>query len=118
VLANLPPQALTGGHILLWSARGAASHVPLFMRPQAEFVMGFGILPAVPPAFVNEVLPRMNLASQASMMMGGKRYLSGWIDFDDAAWKAHYGEHWPTVLAAKKKFDPQSILNRGFIKYG
>ena len=118
VLANLPPQALTGGHILLWSARGTASHVPLFMRPQAEFVMGFGILPAVPPAFVNEVLPRMNLASQASVMMGGKRYLSGWIDFDDAAWKAHYGEHWPTVLAAKKKFDPQSILNRGFIKYG
>jgi len=117
VLANLPPQALVGGHILLWPAHGEASQAPLFMRPQSDFLMGFGILPAVSPAFVNEVLPRMNMASQASVMMGGKRYLSGWINFDHAAWKAHYGEKWPAVAAAKKKYDPQGILNPGFIKY-
>jgi len=117
VLANLPPQALVGGHILLWPALGTASRAPLFMRPQSEFLMGFGILPAVPQAFVNEVLPRLNMASQAAGMMGGKRYLSGWIDFDHAAWKAHYGEEWPAVIAAKRKFDPQGILNPGFMKY-
>jgi cytokinin dehydrogenase len=117
VLANLPPQALVGGHILLWPARGTASSAPLFMRPQAEFLMGLGILPAVPPAFVNEVLPRLQMASQASSMMGGKRYLSGWINFDHAAWKAHYGEQWPAVAAAKRKFDPQGILNPGFVKF-
>ena len=117
VLANLPPQALVGGHILLWPARGTASRAPLFMRPQSEFLMGFGILPAVPPAFVNEVLPRLNTASQASGLMAGKRYLSGWINFDHAAWTAHYGEQWPRVLAAKRKFDPQGILNPGFVKY-
>jgi cytokinin dehydrogenase len=117
VLANLPPQALVGGHILLWPALGKASCVPLFMRPQSEFLMGFGILAAVPPASVNEVLPRLNLVSQASSMMGGKRYLSGWINFDHAAWKAHYGEQWPAVAAAKRKFDPQGILNPGFVKY-
>jgi FAD/FMN-containing dehydrogenase len=117
VLANLPPQALVGGHILLWPARGTASRVPLFMRPQSEFLMGFGILPAVPPEFVNEVLPRMNMASQASSMMGGKRYLSGWINFDHAAWKAHYGEQWPAILEAKRKFDPQNILNAEFVKF-
>ena len=118
VLANLPPQALVGGHILLWPARGNASSAPLFMRPQGEFLMGFGILPAVPPQFLDEVLPRMNMASQAATMMGGKRYLSGWINFDHAAWKAHYGEKWPAVVAAKRKFDPQGILNPGFIKFG
>jgi cytokinin dehydrogenase len=117
VLANLPPQALVGGHILLWPARGTASRAPLFMRPPGDFLMGFGILPAVPPAFLNEVLPRMNMASQASGMMGGKRYLSGWINFDHTAWKAHYGEQWPAVAAAKLKFDPQGILNPGFIKF-
>ena len=36
VLANLPPQALVGGHILLWPARGTASRAPLFMRPQVN----------------------------------------------------------------------------------
>jgi cytokinin dehydrogenase len=117
VLANLPPQALVGGHILLWPALGTASRAPLFMRPQGEFLMGFGILPAVPPAFVDEVLPRLNMASQASSLMGGKRYLSGWINFDHAAWKAHFGEQWPAVAAAKRKFDPQGILNPGFVKY-
>lgn len=116
-LASLPPQALIGGHILLWPARGSASRLPLFMRPQAEFLMGFGILPAVPPQFVNEVLPRLNMASQACTMMGGKRYLSGWVNYDLAAWQAHYGEHWATVVAAKRKFDPQGILNPGFVKY-
>jgi len=59
----------------------------------------------------------MKMASQASIMMGGKRYLSGWMDFDAAAWKAHYGDQWPAVLAAKKRFDPQGILNPGFIKF-
>ncbi len=117
VLQSMPPQAIVGGHILLWPARGNASSVPLFMRPASDFLMGFGILPAVPPRLVDEGLPRLNLASQASSMMGGKRYLSGWIEFDQAQWKAHYGHKWPTVVALKKKFDPQGILNPGFIKY-
>jgi cytokinin dehydrogenase len=117
VLANLPPQALVGGHILLWPARGTASQAPLFMRPQADFLMGFGILPAVPTKFVNEVLPRLTMASQAATMMGGKRYLSGWINFDHTAWKAHYGEQWAAVAAAKRQFDPHGILNPGFVKF-
>jgi len=117
VLANLPPQAIAGGHILLWPARGPASSAPLFMRPPGDFVMGFGILPAVPKHLVPEVLPRLNLASQASTTLGGKRYLSGWIKFDHAAWKAHYGEQWTAIEAAKRKFDPHNVLNRGFIIY-
>jgi cytokinin dehydrogenase len=117
VLSNLPPQALLGGHILLWPALGAASHAPSFMRPQGDFLMGFGILPAVPPALVNETLPRLGLASQAAVLMGGKRYLSGWINFDHAGWKAHYGERWNAIAAAKRKFDPQAVLNPGFLKY-
>lgn len=90
---------------------------PLFMRPKDEYLMGFGILPAYPRHLLDEALPRLNLASQAAMMMGGKRYLSGSIAFQPAEWKAHYGEVWPTVTALKKKYNPQGILNPGFIKY-
>jgi cytokinin dehydrogenase len=117
VLKNMPPQAIAGGHILLWPARGDSSSVPFFMRPTGEFLMGFGILPAVPQRFVDEVLPRLNMASQGAMMMGGKRYLSGWIAFDAAQWKAHYGEKWTDVVKARKKFDPHGIMNPGFIRY-
>ena len=118
VLKNMPPQAIAGGHILLWPARGKASSVPLFMRPSSEYLMGFGILPAVPKRFVDEVLPRLNLASQGAVMMGGKRYLSGWIAFDAAQWKAHYGEKWADVVRLKKEFDPHGVVNPGFVCYG
>jgi cytokinin dehydrogenase len=117
VLKSMPPQAIAGGHILLWPARGNSSSVPLFMRPSSEYLMGFGILPAVPQRFVEEVLPRLNMASQAATMMGGKRYLSGWISFDAAQWKAHYGDKWSEVLGLKKKFDPQGVVNPGFVRY-
>ncbi len=117
VLENFPPQALIGGHILLWPARGNASSVPLFMRPKGDFLMGFGILPAFPQHLVDEPLVHLNMASQGATMMGGKRYLSGWIKFDQNQWKAHYGELWPKVVELKKKFDPQGVLNPGFVKY-
>ena len=87
------------------------------MRPKADFVMGFGILPAFPKHLVDEPLVHLNMASQGAMMMGGKRYLSGWIKFDQNQWKVHYGEMWPKVVELKKKFDPQGVLNPGFVLY-
>ncbi len=116
VLHNMPPQAVAGGHILLWPARGNASSAPLFMRPASEYLMGFGILPAVPKHFLPEILLRLDQASQATMMMGGKRYLSGWVQFDAAQWRAHYGELWPTVVELKKRYDPRGVLNPYFLK--
>ena len=117
VLENFPPQGLVGGHILLWPARGNVSQVPLFMRPASDYLMGFGILPAFPRHLVNEPLFHLDLASHGAVMTGGKRYLSGWIQFDQNQWKAHYGDKWATVVALKKKFDPQGVLNPGFVKY-
>lgn len=117
VLKNMPPQAIAGGHILLWPARGSVSSVPLFMRPSTEYLMGFGVLPAVPPRFVDGVLPRLNQASQGAVVMGGKRYLSGWIDFDAAQRMAHYGEKWADVATLKRRFDPHGVLNPGFVRY-
>jgi cytokinin dehydrogenase len=117
ILDNTPPQAILGGHILLWPARGTVSSVPLFMRPKDDYLMGFGILPAYPAHILPEALPKLNMASQASSMMGGKRYLSGHINFSAAQWKTHYGDKWTTVLELKKEFDPRGILNPGFVKY-
>ena len=78
--------------------------------------MGFGILPAVPTQFLDEVLPRLKQASQAATMMGGKRYLSGWVQFDALNWRGHYGDLWPRVVALKEKYDPKRILNPYFLK--
>ncbi|HEY9421007.1 MAG TPA: FAD-binding protein [Thermoanaerobaculia bacterium] len=120
VLAQTPPQALgPGGHILLWPAYTHTSDAPLFMHPtEGDFVMGWGILPGVPFRFLDRALAQLDMASELSIVYGGKRYLSGYITFDTAEkWANHFGDRWPMVLEAKKKFDPDGIMNPGFIIY-
>ena len=115
VLANFPPPALGGGHILLWPCRGRISDAPLFRTPDSEFVVGFGILPGVPPDLLPQALPRLALASDMAAAFGGKRYLSGYLGFDRARWEAHFGDRWTWLLDMKRRFDPDGILNRGLI---
>jgi cytokinin dehydrogenase len=115
VLADFPPHALGGGHILLWPCRGTASKVPFFQTPPTDFVIGFGILPGVPRPFLEEALPRLDLLSDLGQKVGGKRYLSGWINFDLAKWQAHFEEKWAMLVELKSKYDPRGILNPGFI---
>ncbi|HEV2416736.1 MAG TPA: FAD-binding protein [Terriglobia bacterium] len=108
--AQMQPQFLTGGHILLWPARGGAASAPYFCRPDEDYVMGLGILPAVPKHLLERALPRLKQASQAATMLGGKRYLSGWLDFNAADWEAHFGSHWAKINELKQKYDPSGIL--------
>jgi FAD/FMN-containing dehydrogenase len=118
VLANLPPTALGGGHVLLWPCRGTVSSIPLFMTPATPLVMGFGILPGVPPDLLPQASVRLNMASDLSLAAGGKRYLSGYIEFDQARWRQHFGPRWDDVRRLKRTLDPDGILNPGFIDYG
>ncbi len=119
ILANLPPGALgPGGHVLLWPARTATSKVPLFMHPDGDIVLGWGVLGSVPRVKHEEMLTQLDMASELSIAYGGKRYLSGFITFDSAArWKAHFGDRWERLCAAKKRWDPDGILAPGFIQY-
>lgn len=117
VLPDLPPGLLIGGHILVWPAKGNASQSRLFMRPDGENVLGFGILPAVPQKFWGQVRPLLDNASRLSQLMGGKRYLSGYINFDTEEWQNHFGPRWDYLTSMKRTYDPDNILNPGFIKY-
>lgn len=119
VLQNMQPQALGGGHILLWPAKGDTSAAPLFKVPKNEkFVMGFGILPGVPREFLDLAVTKLNQASELGMMVGAKRYLSGLIHFEEHHWEAHFEEDWPRMKALKKKFDPHHLLNTHFMPLG
>jgi cytokinin dehydrogenase len=117
VLANLPPTALGGGHILLWPSRGTSSRVPLFMTPSSPLVMGFGVLPGIPADLLPQAKQRLNMLSELSVQAGGKRYLSGFIEFDGPRWRRHFGSLWDQVKRLKATYDPDGILNPGFIDY-
>jgi len=117
VLTNFPPNLLAGGHVLLWPCRGTTTKVPLFMHPPGDLVMGFGILPAIPKHSVRMAVPLLNRASELAIQVGGKRYLSGLVEFDHSKWKDHYGDKWSQILQWKSFFDPNGILNPGFIHY-
>ncbi|MGH9401700.1 MAG: FAD-binding protein [Terriglobia bacterium] len=110
MIAQMQPQFLTGGHILLWPARGRATSVPYLCRPDEEYMMGLGILPAVPRHLLDRALPRLKQASQAATMLSGKRYLSGWLDFNASDWKAHFGAQWAKIGELKRKYDPLGVL--------
>lgn len=79
--------------------------------------MGFGILPAVPRHLVRMAVPLLKRASELAIQVGGKRYLSGWVEFDHSRWKEHFGDKWDQVLQWKRFFDPNAVLNPGFIQY-
>jgi cytokinin dehydrogenase len=117
VLPDLPPSILVGGHVLLWPAKGKTSQSPFFMRPPGEDLLGFGVLPAIPPRFWEQARPMLDNLGRLTELMGGKRYLSGYIDWSEAQWRAHFGDQWEPFCALKRKYDPDSILNPGFVPF-
>ncbi len=117
VLPDLSPGVNVGGHVLLWPARRKVSEVPLFMHPDEEYLIGFGILPAVPPKMWEQARPRLEAASELSVALGGKRYLSGFITFDQEQWRHHFGERWESFAGLKKTYDPDGRLNPGFVRF-
>lgn len=117
ILQNLPPAALGGGHVLFWPSSGRTSKLPLFKRPDSDYIVGFGILPGVPKDLLDLAIPRLNMASELSEALGGKRYLSGLVQFDQRKWKEHYDTNWSEMKRMKKKYDPNGVLNPGFIDF-
>ena len=114
ILSNLPPDFVAGGRSTLWTLTRNPSP-PMFKRPRGERVMGFGVLCAVPRPALERTLPVLRKASDLAIQVGGKRYLSSWVDFNHDQWVDHFGATWETVLKRKSFFDPKSILNPGFM---
>ena len=117
VLSNFPPGLLAGGHVLIWPCHFSVSPPPLFKHPPGKFSLGFGILPSTSRQFLGITQKLLKTASDLSMRVGGKRYLSGWIDFTIEQWQSHFGDSWDDLLQWKRFYDPAGILNPGFIPY-
>jgi cytokinin dehydrogenase len=117
VLRDTPPAIQIGGHVLLWPAKGRTSRSRNFMRPDGDDLVGFGLLPAIPQRFWGEAKERLENASRMMLTFGAKRYLSGWVNFSPDEWKEHYGPRWSELCDLKRRYDPDGVLNPGFIPF-
>ena len=115
VASELPGPVARKARIMLGPFRGERFRAPLFMHPEGEMLMGYGILIEAPQSEMEEVLPILAKESRRIIDAGGKRYLSGWLDFDRREWQKHYGDLWERMLEWKREFDPRHILNPGGI---
>ena len=91
---------------------------PMLMFPRTSPVLGFGLIPYIPATVLQSVLPAVEAAGRLLVAAGGKRYLTGWVRRGHDEWRAHYDGQWTSILRWKEAFDPNGVLDNGFIRYG
>lgn len=96
--------------ILLWPIRRRRPALPLLRLPAERSVL-VGSFNFISPEAQAEVLPALREASRLGLELGGRRYASGWLDFDLPQWRRHFGSSWDTLCRLKQRFDPAGILN-------
>jgi FAD/FMN-containing dehydrogenase len=122
-LLKSPPSPLRMGTCGIIPVAAAARPAPLFAVPPSapsspRLHIGVGMFPRVPRGLRADAIAAMREYSAALCASGGTRYLSGFVDFDAAQWAAHYGAAWPHAREMKRRYDPQGLLNPGFVPLG
>jgi FAD/FMN-containing dehydrogenase len=118
VLRSLPPSLLGGGSVTLRPRRPTQAELPFLRQPEGKYVLDFGILPALSKQSLQMALPLLKKAGELGSDVGGKRLLSGWVDFDDSQWREHFGTFWDGLRERKRFYDPRGILNPSLVQYG
>jgi len=95
--------------ILLWPMSQQVRW-PSIALPDAEDLMLVGILARVRRERLPEALRRLRAASRLSIALGGKRYLSGWLDFTESDWRKHYGRYWKVRERLRRELDPVGVF--------
>ena len=97
--------------------RHQPSSAPLLMIPEDTPVVGFGLIPYMPPWPGAFAMPIIEAAGRKMTELGGKRYLTGWIRHSEAEWRSHYGARWRVFNEWKEKFDPNHVLGSGLVPF-
>jgi hypothetical protein len=97
--------------LLLWPMQTESLRHPMICLPDTDTVMLIGIMCSLRHDDLAAVLPRLKYADQLGAELGGKRYLSGWLDFDAGRWCAHFGAtRWEEIMCLKRECDPDQLF--------
>ena len=118
VLAELPRKLVPTTNVMIRPLdRLGGGGPPLLMtRPDAR-IAGIGLVPYIAREDQAELLPAVERAGRTLVAHGGKRYLTGWLNWDREAWRGHYGRRWREVCEWKRRFDPAGVLGAKIIPF-
>ena len=125
ILSALPPALVAASNIMVRPlgrlGAGAQRHqpgsAPLLMVPEDTPIVGFGLIPDMRPWPGAFAMPIIEAAGRKMTELGGKRYLTGWVQYSDAEWRSHYGALWHVFNEWKEKFDPNHVLGSGLVPF-
>lgn len=123
-LANAPIELAPGSNVIIPVARHGAP-APCFPVPAGvNAIWGIGLAPSLTREQGVAALERMRPFRQGASQLGSTRYLSGFLEFSkhacdsaSSSWATQMGAAWPTFQAAKRRWDPDHLLNPGMIRY-
>jgi len=115
VLSELTLEDTGGGPILLYPTRSAPLRRPLLRIPPGELIWQFDILrTALATATPAEQMVQANRRLFEQLRrIGGYRYPVGAIPVTQSDWLQHFGDSWPELARAKRRYDPAGILTPG-----
>ncbi|MFJ2115931.1 MULTISPECIES: FAD-binding protein [unclassified Streptomyces] len=106
----------TTGLVLLYPLLSERLRAPMLRRPDGELLYLFSLLRTAPPGGTEAVEPMVaanRAAYEYAKSMGAFAYPINALPMAPADWRAHYGDQWRTLAAAKRRYDPHAILTRG-----
>jgi FAD/FMN-containing dehydrogenase len=59
------------------------------------------------------MLARNRSLLEGNRARGGTLYPISAVDLRHEEWREHFGEHWPALLRAKHRYDPDCLLTPG-----
>ena len=116
VVANLRPDDLGLGLVLLYPIQRRAIRSPTVATPNGPIVWAFDILripPTGDPAVIGDLIARNRTLYDDARAGGGRRYPIGALEFSPQDWIRHYGAGWLRVVLNKLRFDPSNVLTPG-----
>lgn len=116
VIADLTPADIgASGVILLYPVRRSLLHAPMPRVPDQELVFLFALLKTASPGAADpSAMVEANRALYRRVQaLGGTQYPVGSIPTTHDDWRKHFGPVWPSLAAAKHRYDPGGILAPG-----
>ncbi|WP_367124483.1 FAD-binding protein [Streptomyces phytohabitans] len=116
LLDGLTPEDVGPGVVLLYPLVRARLRTPLLRVPDDPMPYLMAVLRSCPPedrGTVDRMLAANRAAYETVRARGGKQYPVGSVPFRRADWRDHFGDAWPRLKAARRRYDPRGLLVPG-----